>query len=149
MITETSIKELKGIGEKTEKLFAKIGISTVGDMLRYYPRGYDIYEEPVSISDVREGQVVAVNGMIFGRVQVSGNRSLQVTTMHVKDLTGTLKVIWFRMPYLRNTFQKDGAVTLRGKIVRNETNLSWNIRRSFIRRNSMTGKKIRCSQSMV
>ena len=48
MITETSIKELKGIGEKTEKLFAKIGISTVGDMLRYYPRGYDIYEEPVS-----------------------------------------------------------------------------------------------------
>ena len=123
MITETSIKELKGIGEKTEKLFAKIGISTVGDMLRYYPRGYDIYEEPVSISDVREGQVVAVNGMIFGRVQVSGNRSLQVTTMHVKDLTGTLKVIWFRMPYLRNTFQKGGAVTLRGKIVRKRNEL--------------------------
>ena len=123
MITETSIKELKGIGEKTEKLFAKIGISTVGDMIRYYPRGYDIYEEPVSISDVREGQVVAVNGMIFGRVQVSGNRNLQVTTMHVKDLTGTLKVIWFRMPYLRNTFQKGGAVTLRGKIVRKRNEL--------------------------
>ena len=123
MIKETSIKELKGIGEKTEKLFAKIGISTVGDMIRYYPRGYDIYEEPVSISDVREGQVVAVNGMIFGRVQVSGNRSLQVTTMHVKDLTGTLKVIWFRMPYLRNTFQKGGAVTLRGKIVRKRNEL--------------------------
>ena len=123
MITETSIKELKGIGEKTEKLFAKIGISTVGDMLRYYPRGYDIYEEPVPISDVREGQIVAVNGMIFGRVQVSGSRSLQVTTMHVKDLTGTIKVIWFRMPYLRNTFQKGGAVTLRGKIVRKRNEL--------------------------
>ena len=118
MITETSIKELKGIGEKTEKLFAKIGISTIGDLIRYYPRGYDIYEEPVPISNAREGQVVTVSGVIFGRVQVSGNRSLQVTTMHVKDLTGTLKVIWFRMPYLRNTFQKGGAVTLRGKIVR-------------------------------
>ena len=122
MITETSIKELKGIGEKTEKLFAKIGISTVGDMLRYYP---------VSISDVREGQVVAVNGMIFGRVQVSGNRSLQVTTMHVKDLTGTLKVIWFRMPYLRNTFQKGGAVTLRGKIVRYAAANLWSDSRTF------------------
>ena len=98
MITETSIKELKGIGEKIEKLFAKIGISTIGDLIRYYPRGYDIYEEPVPISDAGEGQVVTVSGMIFGRVQVSGNRSLQVTTMHVKDLTGTLKVIWFRMP---------------------------------------------------
>lgn len=118
MITETSIKELKGIGEKTEKLFAKIGISTIGDLIRYYPRGYDIYEEPVPIGNAREGQVITVSGMIFGRVQVSGNRSLQVTTMHVKDLTGTLKVIWFRMPYLRNTFQKGSAVTLRGKIVR-------------------------------
>ena len=29
---------LKGIGEKTEKLFAKLGIYTVGDLLRYYPR---------------------------------------------------------------------------------------------------------------
>ena len=77
---------------------------------------------------------MAVNGMIFGRVQVSGNRSLQVTTMHVKDLTGTLKVIWFRMPYLRNTFQKGGAVTLRGKIVRKRNELVRNIRRSFIRR---------------
>lgn len=123
MITETKIKELKGIGEKTEKLFAKIGISTVGDLIRYYPRGYDIYEEPVPISDVSEGHVVTVKGMIFGRVQVSGNRNLQVTTMHVKDLTGTLKVIWFRMPYLRNTFQKGGAVTLRGKIVRKRNEL--------------------------
>ena len=35
MITETSIKELKGIGEKTEKLFAKIGISTVGEAMIY------------------------------------------------------------------------------------------------------------------
>ena len=112
------MRTLKGIGEKTEKLFAKIGISTIGDLIRYYPRGYDIYEEPVPISNAREGQVVTVSGVIFGRVQVSGNRSLQVTTMHVKDLTGTLKVIWFRMPYLRNTFQKGGAVTLRGKIVR-------------------------------
>ena len=123
MITETSIKELKGIGEKTEKLFAKIGISTIGDLIRYYPRGYDIYEEPVPISNAREGQIVTVSGMIFGRVQVSGNRSLQVTTMHVKDLTGTLKIIWFRMPYLRNTFQKGGVVTLRGKIVRKRNEL--------------------------
>ena len=41
MIENTSIKELKGIGEKTQKLFEKVGVSTVGDLIRYYPRGYD------------------------------------------------------------------------------------------------------------
>ena len=117
MIEQTNIAELKGIGEKTQRLFAKVGIETVGDLIRYYPRGYDVYEEAVPIGELEEGKVQTVTGMIFGRVQVSGNRKLQVTTLMLKDLTGTLKVIWFRMPFLRNTFAKGGAVTLRGRVV--------------------------------
>lgn len=117
MIEQTNIAELKGIGEKTQKLFAKVGIETVGDLIRYYPRGYDVYEEAVPIGELEEGKVQTVTGMIFGRVQVSGSRKLQVTTLILKDLTGTLKVIWFRMPFLRNTFAKGGTVTLRGRVV--------------------------------
>ena len=117
MIEQTNIAELKGIGEKTQKLFAKVGIETVGDLIRYYPRGYDVYEEAVPIGELEEGKVQTVTGMIFGRVQISGSRKLQVTTLILKDLTGTLKVIWFRMPFLRNTFAKGGTVTLRGRVV--------------------------------
>lgn len=117
MIEQTNIAELKGIGEKTQRLFAKVGIETVGDLIRYYPRGYDVYEEAVPIGELEEGKVQTVTGMIFGRVQISGSRKLQVTTLMLKDLTGTLKVIWFRMPFLRNTFAKGGAVTLRGRVV--------------------------------
>lgn len=117
MIEQTNIAELKGIGEKTQRLFAKVGIETVGDLIRYYPRGYDVYEEAVPIGELEEGKVQTVTGMIFGRVQVSGSRKLQVTTLILKDLTGTLKVIWFRMPFLRNTFAKGGTVTLRGRVV--------------------------------
>lgn len=117
MVELTKISELKGIGEKTEKLFGRIGISTVGDLIRYYPRGYDVYDEPIPISEASEGRVVTVTGAIFGRVQVSGSRNMQVTTIYVKDITGTLKVIWFRMPFLRNTLGRGGVITLRGRIV--------------------------------
>lgn len=103
MIEATNIRELKGIGEKTQKLFHKIGIETVGDLIRYYPKGFDIYEEPVPIAEAGEGTVVTVTGAIFGKVQVSGTRNMQVTSMHVKDITGTLRAVWFRMPFLRNT----------------------------------------------
>ena len=116
MIENTSIKELKGIGEKTQKLFEKVGVSTVGDLIRYYPRGYDVYEDPVPISEVEEGKVQTVAGAIFGRVQVSGNRNMQVTTIHVKDLTGTIKAVWFRMPFLRNTLAGGGKIILRGRV---------------------------------
>ncbi len=118
MTEGTPIREIKGIGEKTEKLFEKLNIYTAGDLLRYYPRGYDVYEEPVPVSEVEEGKVCTVTGAIFGRVQVAGNRRLPVTTLHVRDLTGTLKAVWFRMPFLRNTFAGGGAVTLRGRVVK-------------------------------
>lgn len=117
MVEQSKISEIKGVGEKTQKLFAKIGIYTVGDLLGYYPRGYDVYDEAVPISEVEEGKVMTVTGMIYGRIQVSGTRKMQVTTLHVKDITGTLKVIWFRMPFLRNTLAGGGVITLRGRIM--------------------------------
>lgn len=123
MIEQTSIKEIKGVGEKTQKLFEKIGIYTVGDLIRYYPRGYGVYEEATPIFEVEEGHIQTVSGAVFGKVQVSGTRNMQVTTAHIKDLTGTIQVIWFRMPFLRNTLKSGQPVTLRGKVTRRRNHL--------------------------
>ena len=54
MKEKESIRTLKGVGEKTEKLFQKVGISTVGQLLRYYPRDYDIYREPVTVESLND-----------------------------------------------------------------------------------------------
>lgn len=112
------ICSLKGIGEKTEGLFHKLGVYTVGDLVRYFPQGYNVYEPPVLISELEENHVMTVGGAIYGKVQVGGNPKLQVTTLYVKDLTGTLKVIWFRMPFLKNMLAGGGQIILRGKVVR-------------------------------
>ena len=95
----------------------------MGDLIRYYPRGYDVYEEPIPVSELEEGRTQTVSGAIYGRGQVSGTAKMQVTTLYLKDLTGTLKVIWFRMPFLRSTFAKGGALTLRGRVVRRRDGL--------------------------
>ena len=123
MYSRSSVGSLKGIGEKTEKLFQKIGVNTVGDLIRYYPRSFDIYEDPVPISEVEEGRTMTVSGTVFGRITVSGSRSLQVTTLYLKDLTGTIKVLWFRMPFLRNTLGKGGEIILRGRVARRRDGL--------------------------
>ena len=117
------ISTLKGIGEKTEKIFQKAGIYTIGDLIRYFPRGYDVYEEPVPISELEEGKTMTVTGSIYGRIQVGGSPKMQITTVYLKDITGTLKVIWFRMPFLRNTLSKAGVITLRGRVIRKKEGL--------------------------
>ena len=123
MNERTGIGELKGIGEKTEKLFHRLGVYTVGDLLRHYPRGYDIYEAPVPIDDLTEGRIQTVSGLLSGTVQVSPNRKMPVTTVKVKDASGTIKAIWFRMPFLRSTLAAGGPIILRGHVVRRKDGL--------------------------
>ena len=38
-----SISTIKSIGPAREKLFNKVGVYTVEDMLKYYPRAYEEY----------------------------------------------------------------------------------------------------------
>lgn len=123
MKSRADIGNLKGIGEKTENLFHRIGVYTIEDMIRYYPRSFEIYENPVPVSEVEEGKVNTIEGSIFGRIVVSGNRSMQITTLHLKDLTGTIKVLWFRMPFLRNTLGKGGKLILRGRVIKKREGL--------------------------
>lgn len=123
MDERSGIREIKGIGEKAEKVFGKAGIYTIGDLLHYYPRGYEVYEAPVSVGEIEEGHTMTVTGAIYGRVQVAGSPKMQITTLYIKDLTGTLKVIWYRMPFLRNTLARGGVITLRGRVVRKRDGL--------------------------
>ena len=46
------VREIKGIGEKTEKLLAKLDIETVDQLVHHYPRCYTTYPEPISISEI-------------------------------------------------------------------------------------------------
>ena len=117
MNEQSKIRELKGIGEKLEKLFQKLNIHNVGDLLHYYPRNYEIYEEAIPISEVAEGQVATITGTIYGKVQLNNAKNLQITSIHVKDLTGVIKATWFRMPFLKNTLGRGGVITLRGRVV--------------------------------
>lgn len=123
MNEQSKMKELKGIGEKTEKLFQKLGIYTIGDLIRYFPRGYDVFEEPVKIAEVEEGKTAAVLGEITGKVQVGGSPRMQITTVSLKDETGKLKVVWFRMPFLRNTLQSGQKIVVRGRVIQKKGQL--------------------------
>lgn len=117
------LRELKGVGEKTEKLFQKIGVFSTEDLLRYYPRDYDAYEEPVPVSEAEEGMLAAVRASVVTGVYVNQVRNLQVVTVTVADESGRLAVTWFNTPYLRSTLKKGSIFVFRGRIVRKQGKL--------------------------
>ena len=118
-----SLRTLKGVGEKTEKLFQKIGISDAESLLRYYPRNYDEYETPADIADLKEGTVKAVSAAVCSGVYVNPVRGKQVISVTVCDSSGRLPVTWFNASYLKNTLKKGSVFVFRGRVVRRQGKL--------------------------
>lgn len=110
-----SIRELKGIGEKTQKLFEKVGVFTMEDLLHYYPRDYDVYDKPVPVCQVKPQMKCAVKAALAQTVSVKKAGARTVITGKIQDDTGSIDVIWFGMPFLRSVMKKGSVFVFRGK----------------------------------
>ena len=118
-----SLRTLKGVGEKTEKLFQKVGIYDTDDLLHYYPRNYDEYETPVDIAELKEETVQAVSAAVCSGVYVNSVRGRQIISVNIADQSGKFPVVWFNLPYLKKTLRKGSWFVFRGRIVRKQGKL--------------------------
>lgn len=115
--SQSSIMEVKGIGEKTANLFHKVDIYTVKDLIQYYPRAYDKYEKTVTIQEARLLDSAAVYGSISAPVRVVQAGRLQIVTTKIQDTQGEiLPLKWYNMPFLRSTLKSGMRLIVRGRI---------------------------------
>lgn len=123
-MNQEPITSLKGIGEKTGALFKRLGIETVEDLLHDYPRAYDVYEPAIPVGQVQEGRICTVCGQLLRTATVRRFQNVQVIVTVVKDLTGSLSLTWFNMPYLRSALQMGRVLLFRGRVVKKGSRLS-------------------------
>lgn len=123
-MNQEPVTSLKGIGEKTGALFRRLGVETVEDLLHDYPRAYDAYEPPVAIGQVKEGGMCSVCGQLLKTATVRRFQNMQVIVTVVRDLTGTLQLTWFNMPYLRTALQMGRVLVFRGRVVKKGNRLT-------------------------
>lgn len=118
MLNRQPVNSLKGIGEKTGKLFEKLGVVTIDDLLSYYPRAYDAYEPPVSIGQLKEQAVMAVESALVRGADLLRLGHMQIVSVQLKDLTGSLQVSWYNMPYMRANLKTGVTYVFRGRVVK-------------------------------
>ena len=112
-----SVMTVKGVGPKTAALMGKLGITTVGELLEYYPVSYDSYEVPVTVRQADFLDFAAVQGTIITSPSIRQMNRKQIVVSQIRDLNGdTLRVIWFHMPFLRGTMKPGMQFVLRGRL---------------------------------
>ncbi len=98
------VKSLKGVGDKTALMFEKIKVMTIEDLLRLAPRNYLSFDEPVDIDETVVGNRVAIRASVQTYVDVKKIRKLTLVSCMVSDGTGSVKLVWFNSPFLKQVF---------------------------------------------
>ena len=109
-----SVRNIKGIGEKTEKLLKKLNIETVEDLVHHYPRCYMAYPDPIDVSDMKTGQRCSVRCEIVSPVHLKATGKLKICTCLGADKSGQIFFRWFNMPYLRNSLKQGQTYVFTG-----------------------------------
>lgn len=116
MNIDDGIITVKGIGDKTASLYSKLGINTIGDLIRYYPRTYKTYSQPVPVSEAAEGETVAVLCKIVTFIETKKGRRLTITSLTASDGTGAIRMVWFNSPFIANILRKGETYVFVGNI---------------------------------
>lgn len=117
MNINSSIGELKGIGEKTQGLFEKLGVSTIRDMLLAFPRDYRKFPGCEKIQNITNGREYAIEAKVRSTPVVKGIRNMTLTFARLADDTGELEGIWYRMPYIKNSLKPGETHIFYGKVI--------------------------------
>ena len=115
-----SLKDIKGIGEVTEKYLNKLGIFEPMDLLYYYPRDYEKFDEIKRIVDINAGDVATIKVMIVNKATTIRKGRFCMTYVVVDDGSRRIRATWFNLPFISKSLTKGKIILLRGKFIFND-----------------------------
>src|SRR3989339_308882 len=113
----TSLKNLTRIGEVTAGRLKKLGLTTVEDLLFYYPHRYSDFTRQIKIGEAGAGMSGTIEAQILSiKNIVTRYRRQSICEATVSDETGELKVVWFNQPYLVTQLKPGDRIFLAGTV---------------------------------
>ena len=120
-----NIQYVKGVGEKRARLFNKLGIFSVRDLICFYPRKYQDWSKSVSVLDAPEGETVAIKATMITPVKESLIRKgMTLYKCNFSDGQNVIHVTLFNNKYLAKSLRTFDDYILYGKVEKSFTSAS-------------------------
>lgn len=114
---DDSVKTLPGIGPAKEKAFARLGISTVRDLLFHIPRGYEDRSRIRLIADGRDGEMGCFLLTVGSMPRTARLPSrMTITKFRVFDESGSVEAVFFNQDFVKNIFSVGDVFRFCGKL---------------------------------
>ncbi|MCD7862354.1 MAG: ATP-dependent DNA helicase RecG [Lachnospiraceae bacterium] len=111
-----SVQTLKGVGEKTAKLFSKLNIVTLRDLLHHFPREYDSLESVSEIASLVPDRRAVIAGHVSAAKPARTRNGKSILTLSLRDGSGQIQALYFNQPYLLQKFRPGAFYYFRGVV---------------------------------
>ncbi|HEV1996647.1 MAG TPA: ATP-dependent DNA helicase RecG [Candidatus Dormibacteraeota bacterium] len=115
---QAPVTAVKSVTPAYGKKLERLGIITVADLLRYYPRRHDDFSQQTHVAWLKEGEKQTVRVRLERVNMRPGFNRKAVVEAYMSDVTGRMKGMWFNQPWLMNQLKVGEEITLSGKVTR-------------------------------
>lgn len=112
------VQYIKGVGPSKAAHLSKLGITTAGQLLEYFPARYEDRSTLKLIRQLVIGQYETFQAHVLTITTKKSARGLSILTVIVGDDTGTIELVWFNQDFLKRKFKIGLAVVVYGKVER-------------------------------
>ena len=113
----TALVELPGVGQARGRALARLGLETAGDLLAWYPRGYEDRRQFAAIASAPADLPVCLEVMAAEEPRLSYIRKgLELVKVRLVDDTGSLTATFFNQTYMKNALHRGESYIVYGKV---------------------------------
>lgn len=116
-LPQTPLSTIFRLTPLQNKGLEKLGLTTINDLLHYFPTRYSTIAEVRLVRDLKAGEQTVIYGRIVSAKTAKGYRSgVPMTEAIIEDSTGKIKAIWFHQAFIAKMLEPDTMIKLSGKV---------------------------------
>ena len=107
------IKQIPGVGEKTESYLKKLNIFTVSQLLQHYPRRYEDRRERVHLQEFNTGKKIHTLAKVVSHDWFGFGR-MKTLKIQINDGTADAFLLCFNRPFMKNSLPVGSIISITG-----------------------------------
>ena len=113
---DQSLTVLPGISDKRLKLFSKLGLTRLSDLIWHMPRSYENWQEIQPVKSLRQGDLACFQARVDNLPALSRRGKLTYLRARLADDSGSIQAVWFTQPWIQKQIQRGENYLFRGRI---------------------------------
>lgn len=116
MELSTSVSHIPFVGDAYVDKLAKLGISSIDDLIHHIPFRYNDLRIVKPIAQLQPNESVTIHATLNSMTQILTKNGKRMQIGELQDASGKIQAMWFNQPYLLSAMKTNREYSFSGKV---------------------------------